>query len=187
MVQPIFCSVFGASFITICVAMLSIQIEMEQNNLVLILIPTFELFGTFTFLFAPCELADRMSSKFDEINYLVNQLDWYPFSYDMNKMLLIILINARKEVGFQCFGSCVCNRDTFRKVSWIFNRIEKLRWRSVGQCGKLLYSICLFSFRCSNVHSHILWHYGHLSDFNPFLRCRYSYRNRSLGLIKKNN
>lgn len=142
-VQPIFMIVFGANFVTICVAMLSIQIGMvvksklifvewilqekietffllklqSQSNLMLLATSILELLGTFTFLFVPGELAGRISSRFEDINDLITQFDWYLFPQEVKQTLPLIMINSQQEVGFTCLGSFLCNRATFKKVS----------------------------------------------------------------------
>lgn len=142
-VQPIFMIVFGANFVTICVAMLSIQIGMvvksklifvewilqekietffllklqSQSNLMLLATLILELLGTFTFLFVPCELAGRISSRFEDINDLITQFDWYLFPQEVKQTLPLIMIISQQEVGFTCLGSFLCNRATFKKVS----------------------------------------------------------------------
>ena len=71
---------------------------------------------TFVLLFASCELAGRMSIEFDDINDQINRFDWYLFPHEMQQLLPIIMANTQQEVGFECFGSILCNRDTFKKV-----------------------------------------------------------------------
>lgn len=78
--------------------------------------PACELLGTLIVLFAPCELSGRISTEFEQINYHIDQFDWYLFSLDMKKMLIIIMANAQQPVDVGGFGSFPCNRETFEKV-----------------------------------------------------------------------
>ena len=75
-----------------------------------------DLICSMIILFATCELADRISTEFDDINDMVNKLDWYSFPVTIQKTLPLIIMNTQKSVGFVCFGSILCNRDTFKKV-----------------------------------------------------------------------
>lgn len=78
--------------------------------------PTLELFSTLVIFFTPCEMAGRISIGFDEINDHINQFDWYLFSLEMKKLLLIVMANGQQPVDIACFGSFACNRSTFKKV-----------------------------------------------------------------------
>lgn len=79
-------------------------------------VPFVELFWSFGLVFITCELAGRLSIEFDDISATVGQFSWYLFSDEVKKMLPTILINAQQEVGIECFGSVLCNRETFQKV-----------------------------------------------------------------------
>lgn len=80
------------------------------------MVPMVELFWSFGLVFIDCELASRISNEFDNIDYLIGQFDWYLFPYEVRKMLPLFMMNAQQEVGFICFGSLMCNRETFKKV-----------------------------------------------------------------------
>ena len=67
-------------------------------------------------MFVTCELAGRMSNEFDDINDSIGQFDWHSFPLKMQKILPTIIQNAQQPVGFECFGSVMCNRETFQKV-----------------------------------------------------------------------
>lgn len=92
------------------------QSENEADNLVVFVVPFFELFWSFGLVFITCELAGRVSSKFDDVDATVAQFKWYLFPYDVQKLLPTIISNAQQEVGIECFGSVLCNRETFQKV-----------------------------------------------------------------------
>lgn len=79
------------------------------------------LFLSNILLLTSCELSGRVSTEFDDINDMINQLDWYRLSLGQQRLLLIIMNNAQRELGIQCFGSILCNRETFKKVYNIFN------------------------------------------------------------------
>ena len=57
-----------------------------------------------------------MSSEFEDINDLINRFDWHLLPLEIQRLLPIIMANAQQPVGFQCFGSFICNRDTFKTV-----------------------------------------------------------------------
>lgn len=89
------------------------------------------LFFTFSFLiygfglvFLDCELCQRATDKFDEICEQIGRFDWYLFSYKIQRMLPMILIAAQRPVEQVSFGSAVCSRDTFKRVSVPFYQIS---------------------------------------------------------------
>lgn len=75
-----------------------------------------ELFWAFSLVFICCELAGRIGNQFDDIDYLINQFNWYIFPYGIQKFLPFVILNTQQEVGFECFGSVMCNRETFKKA-----------------------------------------------------------------------
>lgn len=76
-----------------------------------------ELFVSIIFLLAACELAGRMSTGFDDLNYTINKFNWYLFPLEMQRALPVVMINAQQTVGYECFGSIIIDRDTLKKVS----------------------------------------------------------------------
>lgn len=85
----------------------------------LVVVSIYELLGTITFLFAPCELGERICSEYDDINNLVSQYDWHLFPHEIQRLLPMIMANAQEEVGVKWFGSYLCNRLTFKVVGHI--------------------------------------------------------------------
>lgn len=65
-----------------------------------------------------CELAGKMSDEFENFNDRINQFDWYLLPLSVQKMLPFIMLNSQQAIGFTCFGSIMCNRETFRKVNY---------------------------------------------------------------------
>lgn len=72
---------------------------------------------SFGFIFIVCDLGQRTSDDFDELNDETTQLDWYLFSEDIKRILLTILINLQEPVVIEIFGSITNCRDCFKKVS----------------------------------------------------------------------
>lgn len=75
-----------------------------------------ELFFSLAILLASCELSGRLSNEFDDMNDLVEDIDWYLLPIKIQKIWPMIMMNAQQPVGFKSFGSYVCNRDTYKKV-----------------------------------------------------------------------
>lgn len=82
------------------------------------MVPIFELLWAFGLVFVTCELAGRITTEFESINDQINQFDWYLFPLEEQQKLPFLMANTQNKVGFKCFGSAMCERDTFKKVRY---------------------------------------------------------------------
>lgn len=74
-------------------------------------------FCGFGLVFSTCEIGQRFTKAFDEIDREIEQLDWYLFPIEIQRILPTIIINAQEPIVIECFGIISCNRDQFKKVS----------------------------------------------------------------------
>lgn len=65
-----------------------------------------------------CEVVQRMHDAFMGINDEIGQFDWYLYSNVLQRMLLIIIIDAQHPIKYRCFGSLKCNRELFKTVKF---------------------------------------------------------------------
>lgn len=136
---------FTGNIITICVGMLTIQMQLVEKfnfwyskmmsfkpfrvywsvftlqfqthfNFIELIVSMSELLVSTGLLLASCELAGRVSIGFEDLNDLMNQFDWYSFPREVQQMLPVVMLNAQQTICFKCFGSHLCNRETFKKV-----------------------------------------------------------------------
>lgn len=70
-------------------------------------------FGT---VFINCELCQRITDSFEQINHRIKAFDWYSYPHEMQKLMPIILLGTQKRVYFKFFGDISNLRVTFRKV-----------------------------------------------------------------------
>lgn len=84
----------------------------------------FDACNTFFALYIICELGQRLSDAFEEINELIDQFQWYRFHKNMKRILPTAMIIVQKPVSVECFGSLLCGREVFKKV-WC--EIESIR------------------------------------------------------------
>lgn len=77
----------------------------------------FEVFYAFLWIFVSCELCDRFSNSYNEIANAIDQLNWYSFPGEVQRMLPLVIAIARKPVALEVFGSVLCQRDIFAEVS----------------------------------------------------------------------
>lgn len=78
-----------------------------------------EWIGSFTSILLMCEIAGRVSNKFEQINDIIVRFQWYLFPIKMRQSLPIILVNVQKPVVFKCTANVPCNRETFARVSCV--------------------------------------------------------------------
>lgn len=81
-----------------------------------LVVPIVEWFASFFLVFISCELAERITDEFDNINDILDQSDWYLLPFKIRQLLPIVMINTQQSVYLQCFGGIPCNRETFKKV-----------------------------------------------------------------------
>lgn len=67
-------------------------------------------------VFVACELGQRMGDAFEEIDYTIEQLDWYLFPMEIQRMLPMIIAIAQPPVLLECWGNIACTRDVFKHV-----------------------------------------------------------------------
>lgn len=72
---------------------------------------------SFVPIFIICELGERLTDHFNEISIGIFQCDWYIFPIDVQKMFLIVLLNAQTPITIRGFGNLNCTRDKFKDVS----------------------------------------------------------------------
>lgn len=75
-----------------------------------------ELVWSFAVVFFVCELGERASIAFSEMEYMICQFKSYNFPYDMKKMLPIVIALVSTPFEMSAFGSLSCSRETFKKV-----------------------------------------------------------------------
>lgn len=76
----------------------------------------FLIFWSFVILFIFCECSQHVTNKFDTFNDELSQCDWYLFTNAMQRMLLIVLVNAQQSIFIHGYGDIQCTRDTFKNV-----------------------------------------------------------------------
>lgn len=67
-------------------------------------------------IFIICEAGEQLISIFFRIDDSFEQLKWYRFPIDVQRLLPLITVNTQQEVTVACFGSFSCSRETFKKV-----------------------------------------------------------------------
>lgn len=81
-------------------------------------------------VFFTCEIGQRFSSKFNDISDAINEFKWYSFPLELQRVLPLIILDAQQPVAIKCFGSMMCERDTFKKVS-IDQQMKLISWHAI--------------------------------------------------------
>lgn len=72
---------------------------------------------TFGALLIICELSQRQNLAYKECGDMVEQLDWYRFPTEIQRIYPTILAIMQQPIEIVCFGGTTCNRESFKKVS----------------------------------------------------------------------
>lgn len=84
-----------------------------------LLITTVEVVYSFGVLSLACEIGQRLTNAFDECSDMIDQLDWYLLTADVQRRLPLIMSFAQQPTIIECFRSTAAVRDTFKYVSII--------------------------------------------------------------------
>lgn len=72
----------------------------------------------FSNIFAYCEMGERISGSFGEIENLVNEMDWHLFPIQTQRLMLMLLMGTQRSVKFMGYGNFPANRIMVKSVSF---------------------------------------------------------------------
>lgn len=75
----------------------------------------------FGVIIVACEVGQRISNAFENIDFATDQYRWYLFPEQVKRMLPVILMNLQVPVELPIFGSFCCDRSAFKQVSMNLN------------------------------------------------------------------
>lgn len=64
-----------------------------------------------------CEMGERVCAMFGAVDETLEEMDWYLYPNEVQRMLPAIMIVAQKPIYVQLFGSTTASRETFKKVN----------------------------------------------------------------------
>lgn len=120
--------------------MLSTKSDHDANSIELVKIVS-QLFWSIVFIFLICENCGQVTLKFEMINDTLCQCNWYLFSNEMQKMLVIVMINAQEPTMIHGFFETPCTRESFKKVN-IFSSI--VCQMAKIQCNCFIYCFSIY-------------------------------------------
>lgn len=74
------------------------------------------IWWSFAFVFFYSELGERVTLQFNVFYELLCQGKWYLFSIDVQKMLIIFMMDAEQPAIIQGYANVQCTRDSFKNV-----------------------------------------------------------------------
>lgn len=74
---------------------------------------------SFAVIFATCEIGQNMCNQYNKLGDEIYKCDWYALPRKLQRMFIIIMINAQEPVSIRGYGNVVCTRDSFKNVSLI--------------------------------------------------------------------
>lgn len=69
-------------------------------------------------MFVFCDLGERVSDQFSQVDNAIYFCDWYKFPKEMQRMLPIIMISSQEPVTLTGFANLSCTREAFKKVDF---------------------------------------------------------------------
>ena len=72
-----------------------------------------------TMVFFACEIGQRATNAYSDIEDEIIQLDWYLYPIEIQRKLVPLLIYIQKPVQIEFFGSVSCSRMQFKKVKYM--------------------------------------------------------------------
>lgn len=88
-----------------------------QIDYLALLVTITEVFHAFFTVGLVCEMGERVCDMFSAIDETMDEIDWYLYPIDVQRMLPAIMIVAQKQIYVEFFGSITASRETFRQVS----------------------------------------------------------------------
>lgn len=77
-----------------------------------IILPFVAIFWSFAQIYLFCELGERLSKRFDEIDYELFDYEWYQWPNEIQKVLPIIMNETQTRIVLKAFGNIECSRET---------------------------------------------------------------------------
>lgn len=94
-----------------------IEFPLHYGNVIPLLLLIINGSFAFATVFIACEIGQQMNDAFEKIYFTVTRFKWYLFPIEIRRLLPIIMANAQQPVSLECFGSIICSREVFKKVS----------------------------------------------------------------------
>lgn len=75
----------------------------------------------FLYVFVLCELGQRITNRFEQLDDSFGQCNWYLFPIEMKKMFVITTAISQQPIFIRGYGNVFCSCETLKRVSLILN------------------------------------------------------------------
>lgn len=82
------------------------------------------VFGAFGPIFLLCELGERLTDRFNQIENEIFQCNWYTYPMDIQRMLPIIISETQALFVLSGLGNIQCSREAFKNVIYLFTKFK---------------------------------------------------------------
>lgn len=80
-------------------------------------LPLCMMMWSFVAMFCICETGQNVSNQFSKLSEDILKCDWYWLPHKLQRMFIIIMINAQEPVFIRGFGNIKCTRTSFKQVN----------------------------------------------------------------------
>ena len=82
---------------------------------------------TFVLIFACYDSGELMTNQFEIFDKQLCECNWYLFSIEMQRILVIFITITKQPTIIRCYGNIEITRETFKKVSIHFKLFARIR------------------------------------------------------------
>lgn len=135
------------------------------------------VFWSFAITFLFCECGEKVMNEAK-----LCQLNWYEWPHELQRMLVIVMMDAQEPANIQGFANNVCSRELFKAVSAFF------RVHLICNMNSLIFQCCIcFSLnRLPMLDFHTSWRCD--NSFNKLILFKKSGRKETRrGDVQNNN
>lgn len=75
------------------------------------------MFWSFALIYAFCENGEMVANDFIDFEKELGQCNWYLFTLRLQRIYIIVLMNAEQSTVVHGFGNIVCVRESMKRVS----------------------------------------------------------------------
>lgn len=93
---------------------------------------SFLFFLVFVMVFVSCEMGQQLTNIFEDIAIKFEQLNWYSYPMEFQRVLPTILIGAQELIIITCFGIFDGSREQLKRVNSNLQELNHLMFSHKG-------------------------------------------------------
>ena len=86
-------------------------------NPIEIITPVVLMLWSFVMIFFFCEFGEMLTKQFNIYDEVLCQCNWYSYPFDIQKVLLIVMVNTQQPTILRGYANMFCSRGFFKQVS----------------------------------------------------------------------